>query len=434
MSALDDRYFVIAKHHGMETARLAAESHTAAIDMIRHIVSTEKIDCGFTFLDGYLFLGPEHSFDYLEKEYSVAKQVGLDVELISDFKLPAQYHGPAIRFGGQGQIDPLGYIRELALRAEQRGVKIFTRTRAAQISGGEKNAVVVTQEGYKVTSKHVVVATNVPVNDRVTMFTKVEPYRSYVVTLKIPKNSISPKALFWDTSDPYHYVRVHSSQHEDTELLIVGGEDHKAGQEHNFEERYEKLVQWTRERFPMATEVFSRWSGHIIEPVDDLAFIGRNPNDYKNVFIITGDSGTGITHGTIGGMLISDLIVGKANPWEKIYDPSRQMTSEILEYVKHNAEVGAHYLQWFTGSDVKDIEDILPGSGAIMRKGLTKEAVFRDMFGQIHKMSAVCPHLGCIVNWNDFEKSWDCPCHGSRFDPDGIVVNGPANENLQKKP
>jgi Rieske Fe-S protein len=209
----------------------------------------------------------------------------------------------------------------------------------------------------------------------------------------------------------------------------VGGEDHKTGQGEP-EVSFCKLEQWARERFEKATQIDYRWSGQVMEPVDGIAFIGRNPGD-KNVYVATGDSGMGMTHGTIAGMLLTDLIHGRKSPWADIYDPSRKSVGAALEYIKENLNVAAKYAEWFTGGDVESSSQIAPGEGAILRSGARKLAVYRDEAGTLHGCSAVCTHLGCMVAWNPSEKSWDCPCHGSRFDGEGRVLNGPAVRNLE---
>jgi Rieske Fe-S protein len=213
-------------------------------------------------------------------------------------------------------------------------------------------------------------------------------------------------------------------------VLVVGGEDHKTGQQHDGAQRWGKLEQWTRNRFPMVEEIEYRWSGQVMEPVDGLAFIGRNPGDADNVFIATGDSGMGMTHGTIAGILLTDLILGRENQWADLYDPSRKTMSALKDFVEENANVAAQYTDAITSGDVDSVEEIAAGQGAVMRKGLSKLAVHRDEDGAIHSMSAVCVHLGCIVTWNAAEKTWDCPCHGSRYDAVGTVINGPANSDL----
>ena len=184
------------------------------------------------------------------------------------------------------------------------------------------------------------------------------------------------------------------------------------------------------EHVPGAGEVEFRWSGQVMETQDGLAFIGPNPADAKNVFVATGDSGMGMTHGTIAGILISDLILGRANAeWEKLYDP-RRLPKSVTTYVQENLNVAKEYLDLVTPGDVKSTDEIAADSGAVIRRGLTKVACYRDPGGQLHELSAICPHTKCVVTWNGLEKSWDCPCHGSLFDPRGSVVNGPANSNL----
>jgi len=236
------------------------------------------------------------------------------------------------------------------------------------------------------------------------------------------------RALYWDTGDPYHYVRLQRENGHD--VLIVGGEDHKTGQANDGQERFARLEQWTRQRFPQSLEVQYRWSGQVMEPVDGIAFIGRNPLDDDNVYIATGDSGQGMTHGTIAGMLLSDLIQGRKNKWEDLYSPSRIRLKSLPEYASENINVAGQYADYVTAGDIKSESELRPGEGAVMRDGVSKIAVRRDENGNIHKLSAVCPHLGCIVAWNSTEDTWDCPCHGSRFSAEGRVYQGPANDDL----
>jgi Rieske Fe-S protein len=210
----------------------------------------------------------------------------------------------------------------------------------------------------------------------------------------------------------------------------VGGEDHKTGQADDAEQRFSRLEAWARERFPISGPRAYAWSGQIMEPVDSLAFIGRNPGDADNVFIATGDSGNGMTHGTIAGMLITDLILGKKNPWASLYDPSRITIKAVPDFAKENLNVAAQYADLVTGGEIASVEQLPRDSGAIMRRGIQKVAVYRDAQGVVHERSAVCTHLGCIVQWNHTEKTWDCPCHGSRFAPLGEVLNGPAIKGL----
>jgi len=259
------------------------------------------------------------------------------------------------------------------------------------------------------------------------MHTKQAPYRTYVIAVRIPDGAVAP-ALYWDTRNPYHYVRLTRDTNGEP-LLIVGGEDHKTGQADDLERRFGALLEWTRRLFPMAGDIAYRWSGQVLEPNDYMAFIGKNPGD-DNVYIATGDSGNGMTHGTIAGMLIPDLILGTPNRWAKLYDPARVTLRSAGPFVKENANVAAQYADWVTPGEVSSPDDVEPGSGAVMRQGTKKFAVYRDDAGALHIRSAVCTHLYCIVDWNSVEKTWDCPCHGSRFDKTGKVQNGPANVDL----
>lgn len=428
-NAFDDRYVEMEKLHGEDGSRLIADSHTAAIDMVEQIVREEHIDCGFERLDGFLFAPPNESKDVLEDELTASHRAGLvDVELVKRAPIESFDTGPALRFPRQAQFHPLYYLTGLTRAFTRDGGRICSETHATTITGGSE-ACVETNLGPVVRCDEIVVATNTPVNDRVAIHTKQAPYVTYVIGMQVPKGSVT-RALFWDTPDPYHYVRLHSEKTND--ILIVGGEDHKTGQENDGRERFARLEQWTRERFPQAGEVEFRWSGQVMEPIDGIAFIGRNPLDHDNVFIATGDSGQGMTHGTIAGMLLTDLLQGRKNRWEDLYSPSRITLRAMGEYAGENLNVAGQFTDYLTPGEIKSLDELRPGHGAIMREGLTKLAVCRDEGGNIHKLSAVCPHLGCIVAWNSTEKTWDCPCHGSKYRADGRVYQGPANSDLSK--
>ena len=429
-AALDDRYVEIEKLHGSEGARIAAESHTAAINRIESISSLEDIDCDFERLDGYLFLGGGDDRKLLEEELDAAHRAGLaDVELIDRVPVGSFDSGPALRFPRQAQFHPLKYLNGLARAIVRDGGSLYSGTHAESIQDGEP-ATITTSEGHVITADSIVVATNSPVNDWVILHTKQSAYRTYVIAARIPRGSV-PRALYWDTPDPYHYIRLQEvdpllDPARREELLIVGGEDHKTGQADDADERFRCLEEWTRQRFPTIGNIDFRWSGQIMEPVDYMGFIGKNPGTDQHIFIATGDSGNGITHGTIAGILLTDLILGRKNPWVKLYDPSRVTLRATGDFLKENLNVAGQYSDWATGGEVDSYDQIAPGAGAVVRRGMKKIAVYRDEQGNIHERSATCTHLYCIVAWNSAERTWDCPCHGSRFDPYGQVVNGPA--------
>lgn len=427
-NALDDRYIEIERIHGHERSRLAAESHTAAIDRIQAIATQENIHCDFTRVDGHLFLAPGMDIDLLRQEKEAAHRAGLtDVSLLNGTPLPGAETTPCLKFPRQGQFHPLKYVYGLAQSFTRLGGRLYTSTHVSSVTGG-KPARVETTSGRIVRSDAVVMATNTPVNDLVAMHLKQAAYRTYVLGIQVPKGSVR-KALYWDTQDPYHYVRLQSWS-DRSDMLIIGGEDHKTGQADDTEERHTRLTSWTRSLFGTIGTIEFQWSGQIMESVDGLAFIGRNPMDESNVYIATGDSGMGMTHGMIAGMLLTDLIQGRHNPWTDVYDPSRVRIGATQELAQENANVAVQYADWVTGGDVDSLNQIPLNSGAVMRDGMSKIAVYRDERKVYHARSAVCPHLGCIVSWNPSEHSWDCPCHGSRFDKYGKVVNGPALSDL----
>jgi nitrite reductase/ring-hydroxylating ferredoxin subunit len=331
-----------------------------------------------------------------------------------------------LRFPRQAQFDPLKYLAGLARAALRHKARIYPRTHAEEIKGGNP-ACVTTSNDHKVNAGAVVVATNAAVNDSIILSTRESKYRTYVIGAFVPRGSVT-KALYWDTADPYHYVRIQSVGDED--LLIVGGEDERVGEHDDGDERFAELYRWTRKRFPMIGRIEFCWSGHIVEPTDTVAFIGRMPLSEGNIFVVTGDSGQGMTHGTIAGILLTDLIQGRRNEWSNIYDPARLTSIATIDFLNESLMVTAHYTDWLTGGEVSSSEEIERDEGCIVRRGLTKIAAYRDDRGVLHERQAICTHLGCVVSWNSTEQSWDCPCHGSRFDKLGHVINGPANNDL----
>ena len=452
-NALDDRYYDLERMYGEEGARIAAESHSRAIDFVESTVNKENIDCDFERLDGFLFLDPSDKQKSLEDELQATHRVGIaGTELLQRTPIESFDTGPCIRFPGQGQFHPLKYLDGLSQAIMKNNGRIFTETHAQEIDSGS----VVTSDGCKVEAKNIVVATNAPVRvDQVSkIYDKQEPYRTYVIGAKIKKGSVK-KALYWDTGDhnsknsvpPYHYVRIQNGGRHDnddeSDLLIIGGEDHKTGEisEEGTElkDRFNKLIAWAKERFPIQ-DIIYRWSGQVMEPKGSLAFIGPNPGDAKNVYIATGDSGNGMTHGTIAGIMLSDLILGKDNPWASLYNPSRKNNDSTGSEKESSPSSPASNQETKKKDEAgqKQQIDLSKSQGKVIER--TKDdkndsiALYKDEAGKMHTYSAVCTHLGCTVKWNPLEGSFDCPCHGSRFaGRTGSVINGPANSNLEPK-
>jgi glycine/D-amino acid oxidase-like deaminating enzyme/nitrite reductase/ring-hydroxylating ferredoxin subunit len=424
-SAIDDRIYRIVEWHGEEKAKIAVEAHSRAIDEIERIAAKENIDCDFSRLDGYLIRAADGEDD-LEKEFEAARRI-MPVEKAARAPLNDFDTGECLKFPNQGQFHILKYLSGLAKAIEERGGQLFSNTRAVEWKGADAPQVK-TASGLIIRAKSIVLATNYPIFSK--MFAKLPAYRSYVIGVRVPKDSIE-KCLIWDTADPYRYVRTQAEK--DFDVLIVGGEDHRTGQADDGEERFEKLWQWTRERFSAAGEILYKWSGQFFETHDGLAFIGRFSDSEPNVYLITGDSGIGMTHGTIGGIMISDLILGRENGWTEVFDPSRILTQSIKEAVPEILSSTLPYVDWITGGDVDSVDEIKAGTGAIIREGTSKIAAYRDENGKLYQRSAVCTHLGCIVRFNSLEKTWDCPCHGSRFRAeDGKPINTPAIAPLER--
>ena len=435
-SALDERYFELQNIFGKEKAILAANSQMETIQFIENVVKQEGIECDFKRVPGYLFLSGSDTNDTLEKEYAATKDVGLITEILNHVPGMSAEEGKwSIKFSDQGQFHIMKYLKGLADVILKMGGKIYTETKAENISkdGAEAN-------GFQIKANHIVVATNTPVNDWVTMHTKQWAYRSYVIGAKIPKGT--PYSLWWDTgnqkskwnSNPYHYVRL--EEYDEThDLVIAGGEDHKTGQadDENIpeEDRYSKLILWTKKRFPQMGAVEFKWSGQVIEPIDSLAYLGKNPGD-DNIYIITGLSGNGMTQGTLGAIVITDLITGKQNQWTDLYDPARITLKTGWDYLSEVGSMAAQYKDLLTDADIKDVHELKPGQGGVLSIGMNKIAVYCDEQQNYHTCSAICPHLGAVLQWNADEKSFDCPAHGSRFTTDGKVINGPATSNLEK--
>lgn len=425
----DEWYAGIERRFGAEGARMVADSVATATATIEAIARLQHIDCQFERLDGYLFVGPGSGFGDLSREYHAALRAGVQAEWLERVPDLSFDTGPCVRYMRQAQFHPLRYLAGLAHAIVRHGGRIHGQTRALAIDDLRGTKRVRAPQGG-VIARDVVVATHTPFNDRLVMHTKQAAYRTYVIGLRVPRGSV-PRLLLWDTSDPYHYLRLYTPDPTAAhEILIVGGADHKVGQDDHPFHRYDSIERWTRARLPMATELVCRWSGQVMEPADGLAFLGADAGGESHVQVITGDSGNGMTHCTIGAMMAVNAVMGRPSRWCDLYDPARPVVRGIGEFVSEQVNTLAQYGHWMTGGEVENADVIRSGEGAILRDGMRKLAVYRDDEGGLHAVSAACTHLGCVVQWNAAERSWDCPCHGSRFSTEGEVLHGPATRTL----
>lgn len=421
--AVDARYHSIEPHFGKEGARLVAESSRAAIEQMARFA--ERFDCGFVRRPGYLFTERDRDLALLRDEHDAALRAGIPVRLLPEAPLPFATKC-AVELPDQAQFHVGRYVAGLAAEASAGGALIFEGSRVLAVEDGEPCLVHV-EGGPIVRATRVFVATHVPLN-RVFLQTKIAAYRSYVLAFE---RTAIPDGLFWDVESPYHYFSSYVV--DGVPWLLVGGEDHKTGTTTRTDERFDALLAWTRARLSVP-EPAHRWSAQVEEPADGLPYIGRNSMS-EHVFVATGFGGNGTTFGTVAAMIVRDLALGRSNPWAELYTATRlKPLVSATTYLHENVDYPIHLVSdRLTPPEVKSLADIAPGEGKILRVGGERLAVYRDPRGNTHAVSSVCTHLGCVVKFNAAERTWDCPCHGSRFSVDGIVLDGPATRPLASR-
>lgn len=427
----DDTFSSMIKIRGEDAARLYHESQSAAVDRIEAIQKQESIDCNFRRLDGVLFpaLGMEPSV--LDAEVDAARKLKVPVKDTRGLPFEGLGKLRCLRYPNQGTFHPLKYLRGLVSAIQSRGGRLYADTTVEMVEEDAEGVTVTTAGGRTVRANTAVIATNSPINDRVTIHSKQAPYRTYAMAFTLPRGTLSD-ALYWDTLESYHYVRLQPGPGA-ADYLIVGGADHKSGEADDASARFDALEGWIRSLVPALNRETHRWSGQVLDTIDYSGFIGLNPGD-KRVFIVTGDSGQGITHGALSGLILSDLILKGEHPWASLYDPARKTPAAVGNFITENVTAVKKFAEYLAPGEIDSVDKLRPGDGAIVREGLQKIAAYRDDSGKLFKRSAKCTHLGCHVHWNSLERCWDCPCHGSQFAPDGMALNGPAVAPLPEIP
>jgi glycine/D-amino acid oxidase-like deaminating enzyme/nitrite reductase/ring-hydroxylating ferredoxin subunit len=422
-SLCDESFKNLIDMQGLDVAKQFYQSQAASIDRIEAIQESEAIECDFRRVDGFLFpaLGSDPS--QLDANLEADRKVGIEVEDCKGLPFEGLNAMRCLRYANQATFHPLKYLQALARAIEERGGQLFAETCMEEVEETNSGVRVKTRNGRKVTASAAVIATNSPVNDRTVIHTKQAPYRTYAMAFRLARSAL-PDALYWDTLDDYHYVRVHPLN-KNTNALIVGGGDHKSGEADDADVRFEALEAWMRHLLPALGKETHRWSGQVMDTIDYMSFTGRNPGN-QHVYVHTGDSGQGITHGVVGSLILSELIVSGGSPWADIYDPSRKTLKAAGTFISENVTAVRNFAEYVAPGELKSLDELKPGCGAIVRDGLTKIAAYRDEEGRLFLKSAACTHLGCHLHWNSFERCWDCPCHGSHFAVDGIALNGPA--------
>jgi glycine/D-amino acid oxidase-like deaminating enzyme/nitrite reductase/ring-hydroxylating ferredoxin subunit len=424
------QYQSVESSFGDEGARTYAEANEAGLERIARFVDELDIDCDFRRKPAFTYAEDESDRGKIEDEVDAAVRAGLKASYTEETDLPWPV-AAAIRVDDQAEFHPRRYLLKLAEAIPGDGSHVFERSRAISVAGGKEHVRVSTTRG-ELTAGQVVVATHFPFLDRGGYFARMHPERSYGLGLYLKPGATAPQGMYLSTESPAHTVRSHPTPAG--EMVIAGGESHKTGQGGDTAERVARLERWARERFDVRSIEY-RWSTQDNMPVDGVPFIGRLAPFQKRIWVATGFMKWGLTNGTAAGMILSDLIAERSNPWADLFDSTRfKPLASARELVKENANVGVHFVGDHLGRpDVRSPDALAPGQAGIVRRGAGKVAAFRDDDGTLHEVSAVCTHLGCQVKWNEAERSWDCPCHGSRFDPTGRVIQGPAVKDLEAK-
>lgn len=425
----DSRLRELVRVFGRTHAQAVWDAGFAAIAQIDEIVRRHDIACEFAWVDGYLHAPVDDNTQAHEKELredaELAKELGFDVEFIDSVPIAGT---PGLRAEGQVRMHPRKYLAGLSHVIIAAGGQIYEMSEAAEFT--EKPRAV-KANGHTVRCEDVVIATHNPQPGfgsfaGATLFqTKLALYTSYVIAGRAPKGEI-PDALWWDTARPYRYLRIEPQR--DHDLVVFGGEDHKTGQETDADMRFERLESQLASMVS-GVEITHRWSGQVIETPDGLPYIGMSAD---HQYTATGFAGNGLTFGTLGGMMMADAILGRVNPWTDLFSPGRKALGRGLwEYIKENADYPYYMIRdRFAGTESHSLRAVPRGEGQIIERNGEKVAAYRDASGAVTMSSAVCTHMGCLVAWNDAERTWDCPCHGSRFKTTGEVIAGPAGSPL----
>ncbi len=427
----DARLTELVKRFGRDHAQAVWDAGLAAIATIDEIVREHAIDASFEWVDGYLHAPLKSPDDEeparLEEDARLAREMGFDAEFVEAVPL---MNRPGILFANQAHIHPRRYLAGVAQAFVALGGRIYEQSTADEFHDDPR---AVTVGGHTIRWEDIVIATHNPLVGLTglagaTLFqTKLALYTSYVIAGRVPNGAV-PDALWWDTGDPYDYLRVEPNR--DFDVIVFGGEDHKTGQQDDTAVCYRRLEERLTAIVPRV-DVTHRWSGQVIETPDGLPYIGRTAD---HQYVATGYGGNGMTFGTLAGMMTADAILERANPWRDLFDPSRKaITRGVWDYLKENVDYPYYLIRdRFAGAEAQSLRSVKRGQGRIIERDGAKVAAYRDPSGAVTLRSAICTHMGCVVAWNTAERTWDCPCHGSRFKPDGEVISGPAEAPLSK--
>jgi glycine/D-amino acid oxidase-like deaminating enzyme/nitrite reductase/ring-hydroxylating ferredoxin subunit len=419
-------YDQLREELGREAAEQYGEANQAALEEVARRADESDVDCGFRRLPAYTYARSDDDRAAVRDEVDTASSLGLPASFVEggELDLPYETRG-AVAFADQAQFDPRKYLLALAESFVESGGRIYEETPVRDVEEG-RPCRVETDRGT-VRADDVVLATHFPIVDRGGFFARMRPKRSYVLAVEI--DGEVPEGMYYDPSTPYRSLRPYRQDGE--EYLLVGGENHKTGQAAE-PDRYRRLARFAREHFDVESIEY-RWSTQDYVTADSVPYVGRMGPTTDHVYVATGFGGWGMTNGTAAGRVLAELVAGRDHPWHDLYSPKRVTLSKnsLREVLSENVDAGGRFLRgWLRAVDRRTLQDLDPGEGTVIREGTRPLAVSRDEDGSLRAVSAVCPHLKCVVDWNDAESSWDCPCHGSRFEADGSVIDGPAARDL----
>ena len=420
-------YDRLSSSFGEDGARAYGEANQAGIEQIAQWVEDEGIDCDFRRKPNYTYAASAEMLGDIEKEVEAARRAGLPASYAETTDLPYPVAG-AVRFDDQAEFHPRRFLLALAALVPGDGSHVFERTRATGVSEGRPCRVETT--GAPLTAGAVVLATHFPILDRGVYFARIHPERSYALGVRL--RGAAPQGMYISADQPTRSIRSHPLP--DGEILIVGGEGHKTGQGGDTSERYRTLERFAREHWDVESVEY-QWASQDNDSIDHVPYIGKLTPLSRRIYTATGFRKWGLAQGVAAGMILEDLILGRENPWANLYDPARMKPlASAKDLVKENANVAKRFIgDRLTKRGGRDAEDLEPGEGDVVELNGEKVGGFRDEDGSLHAVSTACTHMGCQLNWNSGDRSWDCPCHGSRFGPDGEVLHGPAVRPLERK-
>jgi glycine/D-amino acid oxidase-like deaminating enzyme/nitrite reductase/ring-hydroxylating ferredoxin subunit len=413
-------YQILEQKFGEARARLYAEAQETAIRKIRSLAAEYGIDCDIEPKSAYAYTRDESYVSKIEKEVEVAQRLGLPATLVRQTDLPFDVLA-AIRFNNQAQFHPTKYVAGLAQTIPGVGCHVFENSRAVDWEPTR----VVTEQG-SVTARHVVMATHLPLGQVGGYYARAYPQAEPVIAARIRR---VPDGMYINVEQPSHSIRTHTRENGDV-YGIVAGTSFKPG--HTDEERkyFQDIERWLTKHFD-AGPVEYRWVNEDYKPMDRAPFIGWSSSVGDGYLVATGFGAWGITNGTAAGMILADLATGKGNSWLELFDAKRvKPVAGGPQFLKENVEVAAHLVSGYLSRKPRSFDELAPGDAAIMKIDGENVAAFKDDQGQVHAVSAVCTHMGCILGWNETDRTWDCPCHGSRFELNGDVIHGPATKPL----